>query len=337
MLRLPPFEYFAPRTLDEAVELMTKYGPEAMVVAGGTDVFPNMKRRLFTPQKLVGLGQIRELKTFPTKNRQPSNPLAFQVMLGAGLTLTQVSRHPVIVERYPALATAAGLVSTPQLRNMGTIGGNLCLDTRCTYYNQTEPWREALGYCMKKDGHICWVAPGSSRCWAVSSSDTAPVMIALGASVRLVGPQGERLIPAQALYHNDGMAYLTKASDEILVDIYLPDVSGVKMTYKKLRRRGSFDFPILGVAVALRQDKDGACIEANIVLGAVASYPIKATAAEELLVGQKLNDEVIEEAAKAAFKPAKPLDNTDMGHPYRKQMVQVYVARALRDAAGMGE
>jgi 4-hydroxybenzoyl-CoA reductase subunit beta len=219
---------------------------------------------------------------------------------------------------------------------MGTIGGNLCIDTRCTYYNQTEPWREALGYCMKKEGHICWVAPSSSRCWAVSSSDTAPVMIALGASVRLVGPQGERLIPAQALYHNDGMAYLTKAPDEILVDIHLPDVSGVKMTYKKLRRRGSFDFPILGVAVALRQAEDGTCTEANIVLGAVASYPLKATAAEEILVGQKLTAEVIEEAAKAAFKPAKPLDNTDMGHPYRKQMVQIYVARALREALSNG-
>jgi 4-hydroxybenzoyl-CoA reductase subunit beta len=322
MLRLPPFEYLAPRSLDEAVEMMTRHGAEAMLVAGGTDLFPNMKRRLFTPQKLVGLRDIAELKKFEVNG---------SVTIGAGLSLTQISRHPLITARYPALATAAGLVSTPQLRNMGTIGGNLCIDTRCTYYNQTEPWREALSYCMKKDGHICWVAPGSPRCWAVSSSDTAPVMIALGASVRLVGPTGERTLPAQALYHNDGMAYLTKAADEILVDIHLPEASGVKMVYKKLRRRGSFDFPILGVAVALRQAEDGTCTEANIVLGAVASYPVKATAAEEILVGQKLSDELIEEAAKLAFKPAKPLDNTDMGHPYRKQMVQVYVARALQE------
>ncbi|HXW00950.1 MAG TPA: xanthine dehydrogenase family protein subunit M [Anaerolineae bacterium] len=322
MLRLPPFEYLAPHSLDEAVEMMARHGAEAMLVAGGTDLFPNMKRRLFTPQKLVGLRNIAELKKFEVNG---------SVTIGAGLSLTQISRHPLITERYPALATAAGLVSTPQLRNMGTIGGNLCIDTRCTYYNQTEPWREALSYCMKKDGHICWVAPGSPRCWAVSSSDTAPVMIALGASVRLVGPAGERTIPAQALYHNDGMAYLTKAADEILVDIRLPEASGVKMVYKKLRRRGSFDFPILGVAVALRQAGDGICTEANIVLGAVASYPIKATVAEEILVGQKLSDGLIEEAAKLAFKPAKPLDNTDMGHPYRKQMVQVYVARALQE------
>jgi 4-hydroxybenzoyl-CoA reductase subunit beta len=325
MLRLPPFEYLAPRNLDEAVALMARYGPEAMLVAGGTDLYPNMKRRLFTPRKLVGLHGIDTLKRVEVNG---------SVTIGAGLTLTEISRHPVIVEQYPALATAAGLVSTPQLRNMGTIGGNLCIDTRCTYYNQTEPWREALSYCMKKDGHICWVAPGSPRCWAVSSSDTAPVMIALGASVRLVGPQGERVIPAQALYNNDGIDYLTKTPDEVLADIQLPNAAGVRMVYKKLRRRGSFDFPILGVAVALRQAEDGVCTEANIVLGAVASYPIKATAAEEILVGQKLTEEVIEAAAKAAFKPAKPLDNTDMGHPYRKQMVQVYVARALRDIAG---
>lgn len=327
MLRLPPFEYLAPRTLTEAVELLGEHGQEAMLVAGGTDLYPNMKRRLFTPKKLVGLSSIPELKSFEANG---------QVKIGAGLTLRQISQHPVITARYPALATAAGLVSTPQLRSMGTIGGNLCIDTRCTYYNQTEPWREALGYCMKKDGHICWVAPSSPRCWAVSSSDTAPVMIALGATVRLIGPQGERTLPAQALYHNDGIEYLHKAPDEILTEIYLPEAASLTMTYKKLRRRGSFDFPILGVAVALRQAEDGTCTEANIVLGAVASYPIKATEAEALLVGQRLTDEVIEEAAKIAFKPAKPLDNTDMSHPYRKQMVQVYVARALREAKDQG-
>lgn len=325
MLRLPPFEYLAPHSINEAVELMAQHGPEAMLVAGGTDLFPNMKRRLFAPKKLVSLGALADLKKFETNGT---------VTLGAGLTLTQISRHPLITAHYPALATAAGLVSTPQLRNMGTIGGNLCLDTRCTYYNQTEPWREALGYCLKKDGYVCWVAPGSSRCWAVSSSDTAPVMIALGASVRLVGPTGERIIPARALYHNDGMAYLTKTADEILTSIHLPGASGLKMVYKKLRRRGSFDFPILGVAVALRQAEDGTITEANIVLGAVASYPLKASEAEEFLISRRLTDEVIEEAARLAFKPAKPLDNTDMGHPYRKQMVQVYVARALREVIG---
>lgn len=326
MLRLPPFEYLAPRTVAEAVDMMTADGWGAMLVAGGTDVYPGMKRRIFEPKKLVGLRQIEELKTFESNGG---------VTLGAGLTLTQISTNPEIIQRYPALATAAELVSTPQLRNMGTIGGNLCVDTRCTYYNQTEPWRQALSYCMKKDGDTCWVAPGSSRCWAVASSDTAPIMMALGASVRLVGPMGERTIPVQALYNNDGIDFITKAPNEILTDITLPNAAGVRMTYKKLRRRGSFDFPIVGVAAAVRLAEDGTCTEANIVLGAVASYPIKATDAEDLLIGQKITDDLIEEAAKIAFKPAKPLDNTDMGHPYRKQMVRVYVKRALKDVSSV--
>lgn len=326
MLRLPPFEYLAPRTLDEAVEMMAQHFPQAMLVAGGTDVYPGMKRRLFEPKVLVGLRGIKELRHFEANGA---------VTMGAGLTLTEIGRHSLIRDKYPALAHAANLVSTPQLRNMGTIGGNLCVDTRCTYYNQNESWRQALGYCMKKDGTTCWVAPGSPRCWAVSSSDTAPVMIALNAAVRMVGPQGERTVPVQALYNNDGIEYLKKLPGEILADIHLPDASGLTMSYQKLRRRGSFDFPIVNVAAALRQEADGTCTEANIVLGAVASYPIKAVDAEALLVGQIISEELIQEAAKIAFKPAKPLDNTDMGHPYRKQMVRVYVARALRQAAGL--
>lgn len=357
MLRLPPFEYIAPKNLDEAVDVMTKYSREAMLVAGGTDVYPGMKRRIFEPKFLIGLRHVQELRKLeingsisPIQNpavgthpvgyseaSQAKSKIQNGMSLGAGLTLTEVSDHPEIIQRYPALATAAALVSTPQLRNMGTIGGNLCVDTRCTYYNQTEPWRAALGYCMKKEGTICWVAPGSSRCWAVSSSDTAPVMIALGASVRLVGPLGERWLPVEALYNNDGIQYMSKAPNEILAEIHLPDSTGLTMSYQKLRRRGSFDFPIVGAAAALRQAEDGTCTEASIVLGAVASYPIKATDAEALLVGQKITEELIEEAAKVAFKPAKPLDNTDMGHPYRKQMVKVYVARALREAAKIRE
>ncbi|MBF0280429.1 MAG: FAD binding domain-containing protein [SAR324 cluster bacterium] len=324
MLRLPPFEYFAPRTLDEALDLLGSQS-ETMLVAGGTDVYPGMKRRLFEPKKLIGLSRIEKLKRMRVREG---------LTLGAGVTLAQISSHPDVKERFPALAYASGVVSTPQLRNMGTIGGNLCVDTRCTYYNQTEPWRQALSYCMKKDGDTCWVAPGSPRCWAVASSDTAPIMIALGASIRLVGPGGERIIPVQDLYHNDGIAYLSKGPDEILVDIEIPDASGVQMAYQKMRRRGSFDFPIVGVAAALRMTEDDICTEAHIVLGAVASFPIEAKAAESMLVGQKVDQDLIEEVAKIAFKPAKPLDNTDMSHSYRKQMVRVFVKRALQEALG---
>ena len=188
---------------------------------------------------------------------------------------------------YPALATAAGVVSTPQLRNMGTLGGNVCVDTRCNYYNQSHQWRKAVNFCMKKDGEICLVAPGSSRCWAVSSSDTAPVLWSLGATARLVGPTGERTIPIHALYRDDGIEYLAKRPDEVLTDIMLPAADGVRSAYLKLRRRGAFDFPVLGVAVALRMEGDRVAT-ARIVLGAVASQPREAADAEAMLVGQRL-------------------------------------------------
>jgi 4-hydroxybenzoyl-CoA reductase subunit beta len=307
--------------------MLAERGPEAMIVAGGTDLYPNMKRRQFEPKALVGLRSIAALQRI-------EGSAEAGLAIGAGMTLTQVSRRPEIAAAYPALAYAAGVVSTAQLRNMGTIGGNLCVDTRCNYYNQTYHWRKSIGFCMKKDGDICLVAPGSSRCWAVSSSDTAPVMIALGASVRLVGPQGERVIPVQALYRNDGIVYLAKQADEILAEILLPPADGLHTAYLKLRRRGAFDFPILGVAVALKLAEDGTCAGARIVLGAVESYPVEARQAESLLIGQKLTDEVIEAAAQAAARPARPLDNTDLSLSYRKKMVSVYVARALRQAVG---
>jgi 4-hydroxybenzoyl-CoA reductase subunit beta len=218
---------------------------------------------------------------------------------------------------------------------MGTVGGNLCVDTRCNYYNQTYWWRQAIGFCLKKDGDTCWVAPGSARCWAVSSSDTAPVLLALEARVRLAGPRGERVIPVQQLYQDDGMAYLGKQPDEILTDILLPPAAGLRVRYYKLRRREAFDFPILSVAVALRLADNGACTAARIVLGAVASAPLLATDAAAVLVGHPLTPEVIDAAAAAAFKPAKPLDNTDLLLSYRKKMVRVHVARTLRELVGL--
>jgi len=219
---------------------------------------------------------------------------------------------------------------------MGTLGGNVCVDTRCNYYNQSYQWRKAVNFCMKKDGDICLVAPGSSKCWAVSSSDTAPVLWSLGATVRLVGPAGERVIPISALYRDDGIQYLSKQPGEILTDIMVPVTEGLRSIYLKLRRRGSFDFPVLGVAVALGMEGD-VVRQARIVLGAVASLPREAAEAGRLLQGQRLTPELIDRAAEAAAKPSKPLDNTDLTHPYRKKMTRVFVARALRRLAGLPE
>ncbi|MGH7333394.1 MAG: FAD binding domain-containing protein [Candidatus Rokuibacteriota bacterium] len=329
MLRLPSFEYLAPRTVTEAVHLFDNAGPATMLVAGGTDLYPNMKRRQFEPRTLVGLGAIGELRG--VRGRAGEG-----LTIGAVTTLTGVARHPEVVRHYAAVATAAGSVSSPQLRNMGTIGGNLCVDTRCNYYNQTHQWRKAIGFCMKKDGDICLVAPGSPRCWAVSSSDTAPVFWSLGAQVRLVGPHGERTIPLQALYRDDGIDYLAKRPDEIVTEIVLPPADGWSSVYLKLRRRGSFDFPVLGVAVAARLEGE-VVRDARIVLGAVASLPREATAAAAAVRGERLTPEVIERVAGLAAGPAKPLDNTDFTHPYRKKVTRIFVARALRRLAGLPE
>jgi 4-hydroxybenzoyl-CoA reductase subunit beta len=329
MLRLPSFTYLAPSHLSEAVRMIADRDPDdAMLVAGGTDLYPNMKRRQFEPKHLIGLRRLRELRTL-------NGDAGHGLTIGAGLTLTEVSRHQEITAHYPALATAAGVVSTPQLRNLGTIGGNVCVDTRCNYYNQTYWWRQAIGFCMKKDGDTCWVAPGSARCWAVSSSDTAPVFIALNANVHLLGPLGERVIAMHDLFRDDGIVYLGKRHDEILTQIVVPPATAWRMAYFKLRRRDAFDFPILGVAAALRLDDDGTCLEARIVLGAITSFPMLATEAASVLVGQRLTPESIDAAAAAAFKPAKPLDNTDLVLSYRKKMVRVHVARVLRQLAGL--
>jgi 4-hydroxybenzoyl-CoA reductase subunit beta len=322
MLRLPPFQYKAPRTLDDAVQMLSQEGEQAMLVAGGTDLFPNMKRRQFTPPIVIGLRNIASLKTITGSPEQ-----GFRI--GSGVTLTNLSEHPVLLQYYPALTTAAGSVSTPQLRNVGTIGGNLLLDTRCNYYNQTEFWRQSIGYCMKKDGDICLVAPGSPRCWAISSADTAPVLVSLNAQARLVSIRGERLVPVRELFRDDGIQPYTKDPDEILSEIILPPADGWRSVYMKLRRRNSFDFPILGVAVALRFSDDGTVADARITLGAVASFPVEATEAASRLIGQRLTPEIINEVATIAAKRAKPLDNADLTINYRKQVTPIYIRRAL--------
>jgi len=325
MLRLPQFTYLQPTSLAEALRMKADAGPEGSYVAGGTDLYPNMKRRHQEPKTVISLMGVEELRGIRNAERGTA--------VGASITLTDLQG---LRDSYPAVATAGELVSTPLLRNMGTLGGNLCLDTRCNYYNQSYEWRKAIDFCMKKDGAICWVAPSSPRCWAVSSSDIAPVMVAIGAEYRLVGPQGERLVPAGRFYHNDGINYLTKQPDEILADVRLPAPNGWDAVYHKLRRRGSFDFPVLGVAAWVRYEgrgkgEGGRVTDARIVLGGVASYPQEVPDAGAALKGSALEDDAITAASEAAYRPSKPLDNTDFELSWRKQMTRVYVTRALQE------
>jgi 4-hydroxybenzoyl-CoA reductase subunit beta len=327
MMRLPPFRYVRAGSVDEAIALLAEHGPDALPVSGGTDLYANMKQRLFTPKVVVGLRPIKTLHFIEYDERAG-------LTLGALATLTDVAESEVVRTLYAALAQAAAAVSTPQLRNMGTIGGNVCVDTRCNYYNQNLDWRKALGYCMKKDGDICRVAPSSPKCVAVNSSDTAPVLIAFDATLHLAGPGGERAVRAADFYRDDGMFAWAKAPGEIVTRITLPPPTPhTRSAYLKLRMRNSFDFPILGVAAMLRTDETGICRDARVVVNAVSPRPILVADAASALVGTRLDAAALDAAADAAYAVAKPLDNTSATIPYRKRMVRVFARRALAAAA----
>ena len=260
--------------------------------------------------------------------------------IGASVLLSDICEHEIIKRDYPVVASAARTISTPILRNMGTIGGNLLLDTRCNYYDQNYEWRKAINFCLKKDGDVCWVAPGSSKCWAVQSSDLVPVMVAIGAKFRLVSTLGERMIDASGFYNDDGIDYLKKRPDELLVDIHLPPTNGWRASYQKLRRRGAFDFPVLGVAAWIRYGTGSGSdrvADAKIVLGGIAPSPIDVSEAAQQLIGKPFDDEHIQAAAEACYNKARPLDNTDFVMNWRKQMTRQYTLRALNDVRSQVE
>ena len=334
-MRLPKFDYRAPQEISDAVKIIAGAGPEGQFVAGGTDLYPNMKRRQQTPKTVISIMRVPELNQISGEGKSG-------LRIGASVILTDVCENPIINRDYPVVAHAARAISTPILRNMGTIGGNLLLDTRCNYYDQNYEWRKGINFCLKKDGDICWVAPGSSKCWAVQSSDLVPVMVAIGARLRFASTLGDRVIDAAGLYNDDGIDYLHKRPDELLVDIQLPPTNGWRASYQKLRRRGAFDFPVLGVAAWIQVDETNvrtgsgsdrvATIKnARIVLGGIAPSPLEVREAGEALIGQLLDDDHIQAAAEAAYIKARPLDNTDFVMNWRKQMTRQYTLRALEE------
>jgi 4-hydroxybenzoyl-CoA reductase subunit beta len=322
MMRLPKFEYLVPRTIMEAVKIMAGAGPEGQFVAGGTDLYPNMKRRQQMPRTVISVMRLPELNQIKGDGKSG-------LSIGASVTLTDICEHPIINRDYPVVARAARQISTPILRNMGTIGGNLLLDTRCNYYDQNYEWRKGINFCLKKDGDVCWVAPGSSKCWAVQSSDLVPVMVAIGARLRFASTLGERVVDAAGLYNDDGIDYLHKRPDELLVDIQLPPTNGWRASYQKLRRRGAFDFPVLGVAAWLDIDRGGSVNNARVILGGIAPSPLEVKEAAQALIGNPLHRHHIEAAAEAAYIKARPLDNTDFVMNWRKQMARQFTIRAL--------
>jgi 4-hydroxybenzoyl-CoA reductase subunit beta len=314
--------------VQEAAKALAK--DNARLVAGGTDLLPNMKRRHQRAEAVISLMSIPGLDTIDATGKD--------IHIGGTTRLANIVRDDKIRERLPAFAEAVASISSPPLRNMGTIGGNLCVDTRCTYYNQTEEWRRSIDYCLKEEGTICWVATKSPRCWAHTASDSAPILCALDSRVKLVSASGEREIPLADMYVDDGIDYLNKKPDEILTELIVPgssDSSHCRSAFWKLRRRGSIDFSTLSVAAAVWMDNDDKVTRASMYLGAVGSAPMPVEEAASQLVGNKLSEEAIGEVARAAHKIAQPMDNTDFAASWRGKMAEQYAIAALRDIAGL--
>jgi 4-hydroxybenzoyl-CoA reductase subunit beta len=327
VLRLPPFRYHRPTSLAAALDLLEEHGPGALPIAGGTDLVPNMKHGLFTPGHLVALGGVPEL-------RGVAETPGGGVRIGAGETLSNLSRHPLVRLRLPALAEACAHVAGPQVRIRATLGGNLCLDTRCTYYNQTEFWRSALGFCLKKDGDVCHVTRVGRKCVAAHSADTPPVLEVLGATLELAAPGGRRRrLPVADFFVADGVANTRREPGELAVAVELPlhgDVE-VRQGYVKLRQRRAVDFPLLTVAVAAGIDRRERVAWIRGVVTGLGARPRTLTGWHEIAAGHRLDDAVVDALARRAFEQCHPLENMTVDPEWRRAMVPVHVRRALRD------
>ena len=326
MLTLPAFEWVRPRTLDELFAHLAEHGSESLMVAGGTDAVPNLKHRLHEPRYVVSLGGIEGLDFV----REDQGALEF----GPRVTLARLAADPLLLRELPALTKAAGLVAGPQLRNMGTLGGNLCLDTRCTYYNQTYFWREALGFCLKKGGTVCHVVPAGKRCVAAHASDVAPVLIAFEAEVEIGNVDGRRTLPIDAFFVADGVHNNVLTPGDVVTTIRVPAAARhTRSGYQKLRPREAIDFPMLSVAFAARVS-NGVCETARLVVSAIAAKPRMIGGVDAVVRGRPLEAGLAAELGELAHRQCHPLINVPYDADYRRAMVPVYVRRAVLEAAG---
>ena len=329
MMTLPAVEVLRPESVSDAVAQLAAH-PGARVLAGGTDIVPNLKYGMYDTQHLVALrGLSRELRYVRVEADAGRSEAG--IRLGALCTIDELARDATVRARLPALAEACAQIAGPQLRRMGTLGGNLCLDTRCVYINQTYFWRSALGFCLKKDGTLCHVVKGGKRCVAAASNDTAPVLLALGASVRLVSPRGERILPLRDFYLQDGVHNTVLQSDELLVEVRVPvRARSLKQAFGKLRMRAAIDFPALNLAVAL-EVAQGAVKSVALCVSAIAARPALIRGLEDL-AGRPADARVAEELARRAQKQCKPLTNIGVDPEWRREVLPVLVRRTVSRA-----
>ncbi|MBV9609227.1 MAG: FAD binding domain-containing protein [Acidobacteria bacterium] len=323
-MSLPEFKLLRPRTVAEAVDVLGRY-EDVQIIAGGTDLVPSLKQRLFTPEYVLDIRRIPELRGIRGHAGQG-------VEIGALTTLTEVEHSDFLRQHYPVLTEAAATVASPILRNMGTIGGNICLDTRCLWYNQSLTWRKSCGFCIKKDGDLCHVAPGGKKCWAVFSGDTPPALLCLDAELEITGPKGTRRVPLREFYTDLGDARIRLERDELLTRVFLPEhTSGYRGAYQKLRLRGSIDYPLAGVAAVVKAN--GHIEDARLAITGVNPAPRLVRGVRDLLAGKDLNEELAAEAGELAARTAKPLTTSALTPEYRREMVRVFAKKALLKAS----
>lgn len=320
-MSLPQFRLLRPRTVDEGAAFLSQHA-NLRILAGGTDLIPSMRQKLFEPEYVMDIRRMSNLKGISVL---PDN----SVEIGALTPLSAIEHSKFLRERYPVLTEAAATVASPVIRNMGTLGGNICLDTRCLWYNQSLTWRKACGFCIKKDGDLCHVAPGGTKCWAAFSGDTPPALLCLDAEIEILGPSGTRRLPLADFYTGIGDNYRKLAQNEMLTRIFLPaDTSGYRGMYRKLRIRGSIDYPLAGVAIALKRS-NGYMESARVALTAVNPAPVLVKGAPQLLNGKTINEELAEAVGDLAAKTAKPLTTSALTPEYRREMIRVFTKRAL--------
>jgi len=324
-LSLPQFKLLRPRTLDEAVTYLDNHASNTRVIAGGTDLIPSMRQKLFEPEFVLDLRHIEELRGIREQRGE--------VEIGALTPLSEIEHSALLRQRYPVLTEAAATVASPVIRNMGTIGGNICLDTRCLWYNQSLTWRKGCGFCIKKDGDLCHVAPGGSKCWAAFSGDTPPALLCLNAEIEIVGPAGIRRIPLREFYTGAGDNYRSLQPNELLTRVFLPGSSAdYRGVYRKLRIRGSIDYPLAGVAVAMKRS-NGHVADARVAITAVNPAPYLVKGASEALAGKSVDEKLAEIVGNLAAKTAKPLTTSALTPEYRREMIRVFTKRAVLAAA----
>ncbi len=327
-MRLPAFRYVAPSTLDEATAVLEDYGPECRIIAGGTDLLPSMKQRILRPTVLLSLERIRNLDRMGFDSQG-------DLRIGPLVRIGVLEKEVRVLRDYPIVAQAAKAVASPQLRQMGTLGGNLSLDTRCYYYNQSESWRRSRPKCIKMGGDRCNAVGGGKKCFAVFSGDLGPALMALDAKVTLLSRAGERTIPLSAYYTGKGESPFAKELKEIILGVQVsPPSEGAISAYHKYRIRKSIDFPLASVAAVIKTDKkEKKCLGAKVIISAVGMRPQELAEIGRLLEGERLDSVTIEKASQLAFNAARPVANQAGSPEHRRLMIKFLVKKALEEAA----